>query len=158
MRLKVSNVNLNCIQRNTKALLMSRERRIYVIDEIVIEELEEPRNPFWGKPYTVKVQYITKAVIIGYNHTGRFLGSMDESGAEKFLLYHNHDIMRNNWRDFRVELEAFGVRIEDKKPAAGTAALKAELNVQREELANEFAKLGAQAFNEETGADYQDQQ
>jgi hypothetical protein len=158
MKLKVKNVDLNCIQRNTKALLMSRERRMYVIDEIVIEEFDEIHKPLLGKPRNVKVQYITKAVVMGYNHKGRFLGSMNDDGAEMFLLNHDHDIMRNNWREFRVELEAFGFSVEHIKKAEDTAVLKAELNAQREELAKEFAKLGAQAFNEETGVDYQDQQ
>lgn len=147
MKLNVKNVDLQCIQRNTKALLMSKERVMYAIDEIVVEEFNEIHKSFLGKPKNVKVRYITAATVMGYNSKGRFIGSLDDMGAQMFLKYHDHDIMRNNWRDFRKELEAFGVRIKGNK-TQDTAELKNELAAQQEELASEFAKLGAQVLNE----------
>lgn len=121
MRLKVTDSQINKIERNSKSILMSTERRIFVIDDYTVEECEEPKKTFLKKSKElVKNKYLTSAVVLGYNTEGKFLGSMNDQGVENFFMFTNFDKMRQRWLDFKEELKAFHLEIKhvEEEPEA----------------------------------------
>ena len=114
MKVEVTHTDMAVIKRNTKALLMLSNRRIYVIDAVTFEEGEKTVKKLFSKPVVEKTNYLVELKVYGYNPKGKFLGELSDEAAIRLVTRYDLDALRNKWRSFKEELEAFGFEIVKK--------------------------------------------
>ena len=134
MKIKVNDVNIAILERNSNSILMDNHRHIFVYHDVQIEEGTETTKKVFQKPITKDVKYLVGIEITCYNSKGKFVGVLNEEDSKMFLIFNNFDAMRKNWQDFKEELLAFHLEV---------------IRPVKKEEPQTFAELGAKTFNEQ---------
>lgn len=113
MKIKVSTAFLLMLETVKGKMLMETYCRLYNITNFTV--LEEPltitRGIFMKTSETINQKYITSIDISCYHSEGKFLGVLNDEASADFIQSHDFYKMRNNWEDFKVTLEAFGMQV-----------------------------------------------
>jgi hypothetical protein len=113
MKVEVNDADIAVIERNSKAILMSSQRHLYVVDKVKFEESQVDVKKLFKKTKETKtVKFLVEAEVLCYNARGKFVGVLNEEATERFMRWYNLDALRQNWRDFKEELLAFDLEIK----------------------------------------------
>ena len=116
MKIRITDEYHNDLKVHLKDMLLIKSISfLCCIYDFEVEEVEEVKKHWFKPDEIVKVKYLTKLELTGYQQKGKYLGTVSDEVIEGSFVYKDLDELRQNWLDFKEQLKAFGATVEIKK-------------------------------------------
>lgn len=106
MRIAISDYSAEALYKLKDELLMS-DNHLMVIEDLEIIEEDKRRLTIFGYE-NIKQKYVINISVVYYHPKGKFIGLLSNDKIKDLLLFYDLYKMREDWLNFKTELNAFG--------------------------------------------------
>jgi len=113
MKIKINNDQIILSLEKVKGKMLMKEKDLFCIQnfETITETEEKSIKKFSSETEKIKITYVTLLVIRVYHQTGKFVGTYTDKAAEEFISHYDLFKLRQNWKDFLEQLNAFDLDV-----------------------------------------------